>query len=169
MKTHKIFISLLILFHCAASCQTTKNLSFQSIEKELTDFLIRNNDIQNFELEGYQSGKTHIKISGIHNEYSGGDLKDGIYAFYQGRTHARSYFVIIEKEKFVILDISTRKGLEEAIKNTLDFCERNRYCEQITNDYVSRLIRVYYNKNINPSDSIDRNCIHGVKDTKDLP
>jgi hypothetical protein len=169
MKTKKIIFGFIILFHFTSSCQTTKGFSSQSIEKQLTDFLISNNDIQRFEVEEYKSGKSHIKSSGIYNEYDGGPLKDGIYVFNPGRTHSRSYFVIIEKEKFTILDISTRKGLEEAIKNTLDFCERSRYCQQITKDYVSRLIGVYYNINANPDGRADRNCVYGVTDTKDLP
>lgn len=169
MKGKIITTFLLMLIHLSSNCQTSKNLTFESLEKELTKFLINNNDIQKYELKDYMSGKTHIKIIGVQNEYSNGNLKDGIYAFYQTRTHARSYFIIVEKDEFTILNLSNKNGLHEAIKKTLDFCEKSRYCETITNDYVSRLIRVYLNKNINPIDSVDKNCLYGVTDTKDLP
>lgn len=169
MKNNILLLLLMLCFN--SSCQTTKNikLTFQSLENELIPFLIKNKDIEEFEKDDYTSGKKHLNIFGIQNNYYKGELKDGIYSFSQTRTHSRIYFVIIEKNKFTILDITTKIGLEESIRNTLDFCERSNYCEEITTDYISRLVRTYYKKNKNPLAGMDVNCERGINTTKDLP
>lgn len=166
----KTYISFLVLMICfTSSCQTVKKASFASLEKKLTTFLIDNGDIHNLEVEDYKSGKRSLTIIGLYNNYNKGELLNGIYSFSQNRTHARAYFLIIDNEKYTILNLSSRKGLDEAIKNTLNFCEKNKYCVDISNDYVSRLIRVYYTINKNPNARIDINCESGVISTKDLP
>ena len=169
MKKRKIISLLMFLFCLNCNSQTIKILTFESLKKELLPFLINNKDIMDNEIEDYRSGKKQISIVGLQNNYFKGDLKDGIYRFSQTRTHSRVYFVIIEKNNFTILDLSSRDGLDLAIKNTLDFCERSKYCEEITNDYVSREIRIYYSKNKNPNVGTDVNCLYGIKVTKKLP
>ncbi len=158
------------MFLCInANCQSLKVFTFKLLEKELVLFLIKNKDIFESEIKDYNDGKKRLNIFGIYNNYRGGKLKNGIYCFSQTRTHVRNYFVIIENENFIILNISNRQGLDIAIKDTLDFCERNKYCEKITNDYITRLIRTYYNFNKNPIAHIDLNCENGIKDKIDLP
>ncbi len=168
-RQNVIMIMLVFLICLNSSCQTVKTLTFDSLRKELILFLVKNKDINNSEVEDYYSGKRQVSINGVQNDYHEGYLKDGIYSFYQTRTHSKVYFVIIEKSNFTILDLSNREGLDVAIKTTLDFCERREYCEEITNDYISRMIRLFYRKNKNPTVGTDTNCLYGVNSKKDLP
>lgn len=166
----KQIVTLIISLLCLNSyCQITNKLTFDSLKKELIPFLINSKDIIDNELEDYKSGKRQISIVGLQNNYYKGDLKDGIYRFSQTQTHSRVYFIIIEDNNYIILNIATREGLDLAIKNTLDFCERKKYCEILINDYISRMIRIYYQKNKNPNVGADLNCLYGKKDNKDLP
>lgn len=160
---------LVFLIYLNSSSQTTKELTFDSLKNELITFLIEKKDITDLEIKDYKNGKKQMCVNGVHNNYNKGVLINGIYSFYQTRTHSKVYFVIIEKNNYTILDLSNRNQLDLAIKNTLDFCDRSEYCEEITNDYISRLIRIFYRKNKNPNAGTDTNCIHGIKDTKDLP
>jgi len=92
-----------------------------------------------------------------------------MYAFNTGTTHNKAYFVLVEKDSYHILNLSTRSGLEAAIETTLDFCEQNEICVDITNDYISRLVGVFYNINKNPENRRDVNCLRGINDEKKLP
>jgi hypothetical protein len=170
MRTTRFVGLVIMLLACVTtSCQTVRKITFPNLEKELIEFLVKNGDIHNLEVEEYKNGKRRVTISGLYNDYNKGTVIDGLYSFYQNRTHARAYFLLVENNKYTILDISSRQGLDLSIKNTLDFCERNKYCVDITNDCISRIINVYYNINLNPRAGADINCESGVKDTKALP
>lgn len=169
MKLSKIIIIIICVLPLKSIGQTLENKTFSCLEKELIKFLIEKKDILEFEVEKYKNGKSRLNISGAQNNYRKGELKDGIYIFSQTRTHVRLYFVIVEENNFTILDISNREGLEISIKNTLDFCERKKYCQKITGNYVTGLIRAYYTKNRTPTAGMDINCERGVRNTKDLP
>lgn len=159
----------IILFICATSCQTVKNINSKDLEKVLLDFLIQNGDIHKLELDDYKSGKRDISIMGFFSNTRKDALINGLYVFYQNRTHARIYYVILEDGKYTILNISSREGLDLAIKNVLDFCDKNKLCADITEQYVNRIVGMYYRKNKNPATRIDVNCERGISDTKYLP
>nr|WP_315240134.1 hypothetical protein [uncultured Flavobacterium sp.] len=165
----RILIILMVTLSLTSSCQTIKNIEYKTLEKELVTFLIKNGDVHNLELKEYENGNRGISIKGFFNNYQKGELINGIYIFYQNRTHARNYYVIIEGEKYTILNISSRDGLDKSIKDVLDYSDRNKLCADITEEYVTRLVAMYYRKNKNPQAGIDVNCESGVKDTIGLP
>jgi len=164
----KILVTI-ILFVCATSCQTVKNINSKDLEKVLLDFLIQNGDIHKLELDDYKSGKRDISIKGFFSNSKKEVLINGIYMFYQNKTHSKNYYVIVENGKNIILNISSRQGLDLAIKDVLDFCDRNKICADITEEYVNRMVSMYYRKNKNPMAGIDVNCERGISDTKNLP
>ena len=67
-KYIKIYLFIL-LSSMNVNCQSTKKLTFQSIEKDLIIFLIKNKDIMENEIKDYYNGKKHLNIFGIQNKY----------------------------------------------------------------------------------------------------
>lgn len=169
MRNKHLFWIIILLFSLTATGQTESKITFQSIKDNLINFLIFKGDIWENDIKDIKDGKYNINFSGIHNNYKKENLINGIYSFSAPITHTKAYFVIIENNNHFILDISTRDGLDTAISNTLDFCERNKYCSDITEDYISRLIGVYYKINKNPINRFDKNCEDGVKTVTTLP
>jgi len=170
MRLNSFFLlAFLLLSNCKSISQNSSDLKFEVLEKQLLQFMINNNDFSENEVEDYTSGKFHLRIAGVQKSYSSGKVMDGIYSFGRLTTHTRSYFLIVEDNKFTILNISSRQGLDRAIIDVLDFCDRKKYCVKLTTDYISRIIHVYYTKNVNPAAGMDTNCEYGVKDVKEVP
>lgn len=164
-----ILIILLVTFVCSCKAQNVENLTYKSLKNILVDFLNSKNEINNERAIKYKSGEYKFNLRGVFNNWQEEKLKKGIYAFSSFGSHSRAYFVIVENEKYTILDISTREGLDLAIKNVLDFSEKQKYCVDITEKYISKLISVYYNINKKPGQGIDINCEKGISNTDDLP
>ncbi len=160
-----------MLFFSFMSCksQNTEKLTFDSIKYDLINFLVSKNELDNTRANKLKNGKDKFNLSGLFNNRKEGDLINGIYSFSVFSSHSRGYFIIVENNTFTILDISTRVGLDKAIKDVLDFSERSKYCVSISNEIITRLITVYYNKNKNPLAGFDLNCEKGVLNTDDLP
>lgn len=166
----KIIISFTILFLTLnSSCQSTKNLNIKSLQSDLIDFLVSKGEINQNQLSRIRQNESKIHIIGVLNGYSENKLKDGVYCFSASISHTRTYYLIVENETYSILDLSSRQGLENSLKSIFDFCERKKYCSDITEEYSKRIIGIYYRINKNPSAGIDVNCESGVKETKDLP
>ena len=162
-------IILFSLFSLSCFSQPKTELTYKSLQSSLTEFLISNGDIRTEKIDDYRQGKSEIRLTGLFNNFQKEKLIDGIYSFAIGCSHCKAYFVIVDQSQYTILNISSKEGLNIAIQNTLDFCDRNKYCVDITKDYISRLISVYHNINKNPTAGYDANCQRGVKDTKTLP
>ena len=115
--------------------------------------------------------KINITLAGIHNNIKEGEVVNGIYTFSMNVTLSKVYLLIVEESDLKILDISSREKLDTSLKLLLDYCDKNNYCETIINDYVSRLIRGYYNLNKWQGQRKDLNCEEGrgVTTTKRLP
>lgn len=169
MRNKHLLWIIILLFSLSVNGQIDSKITYQSIKENLINFLIYKGDIWENDIKDIKNGKFNLNFSGVHNNYHKENLIDGIYSFSAPITHTKAYFLIIEDKNFVILDISTRDGLENAISKTLDFCERKKYCSDITEDYISRLIGVYYKINKNPINRSDKNCENGVIDTSGLP
>ncbi|WP_298139998.1 hypothetical protein [Flavobacterium sp.] len=161
---HLLLFILIFFNSVSSSCQSAKQLTFESIENNLIDFLVIKNEIRDDQVVNFKHKKSKVYLSGIQNGYSKNELINGIYVFSAPYTHTKVFYLIVENEKYIILDVSDREGLEIAIKDILDFCERQRYCSDLTQDYVSRMIAAYYKINKNPIRRNDINCIDGVKD-----
>ncbi|MCZ8144640.1 hypothetical protein [Flavobacterium sp.] len=166
-KIIKYLVALLI--YSNSNSQDLNTLTFDSLKTHLITFLIKNNDIREFEIDDYKSGRRQIDVIGIQNDYHKGDLKNGIYSFYQTRNHSRVHFVIIENNNYTILNLSNRDGLNLGIIALLNFCERSKYCEIIINDYISRLIRVYFKNNLIVNTGNELNSLNCIKTKEGLP
>lgn len=169
MKTKNILSILILLLSITSSCQTTKNLNFTSIEDKLIEFLIKKGDIMEHQVKSFKNKEYSIHLIGVKNGYNKDTLINGIYFFSAHISHTKTYYLIVENDNYTILDLSNREGLDVSIKNTLDFCERQKYCSDITEDYINRIIGVYYKINKNPLIKTDVNCEKETKHTKDLP
>jgi hypothetical protein len=169
MKLIIIIITFFISLPLFAQGDTI--LTFNKLEKELTNYLIETGEVYEPDVKYYISGERSIRISGFHNNLSKGSVKNGVYSFFLKRTMARGYFFIVDNNQYKILNITTREGLDESIKEVLDFCDKYKYCVEISKEYVMRLVEVYYNFNKWPNQRRDLNCEEGrgVTDTKDLP
>jgi hypothetical protein len=164
----KIVFLIIIIATISCKSQVRTKLSFETLNVKLIDFLEANKDFNSERAEKYRKEEYSLNVIGVSNNLSSGELENGMYSFGLG-PHSRAYFVLVENQKFFILNIATRKGLNDAIQTTLDFCERNKFCVDITNDYIRRLIGVHYNINKNPENRSDINCVKGVNDFKSLP
>lgn len=112
---------IIILFMTPLFAQSSCKITFETLRHDLTGYLIQNGEIHDSETDFYLRGERTIRISGFFNELSEGEVKDGVYAFFLKRTMAKGYFLIVEKNHYQILDLTTREGLEKSIKDVLDF------------------------------------------------
>lgn len=163
---------LIISFFCCKS-QNLKTNSFEALKIELINFLEKKGDINTEKAVKFKKGDHTFNLRGVINNTMSGELINGMYAFSSFMPHKPAYFVLVEEDKFEIIDISTRNNLDLSIKNTLDFCERNKYCVDITEEYITILISVFYNINNNLQDQFNRrtdiNCSKGFNDKTKLP
>ena len=158
-----VLLIIIVLFTSFGFCQQTKKITVESLKIKLAEFLLKKNQIKTIE--------EHIIFRGIHKSRVDADLKNGIYVFNNGGSHSLSFFVIVDNNSFYILDISNLLGLKKSIAKTLEFANKQNYCTEITVDYVSKLIGVYYRINRNPRNKGDVNCEFGrkpIKSTFDL-
>lgn len=130
--------------------QQTKKLTLDSLKLELAKFLV--------EKHQFKDVTERVTFYGLHKDKVDENLKNGIYGFANGWTHSLKFFVIIENNKFYILDISTLQGLKESINKTLIFCDKMNYCVEIIDNYILRLINVHYTFNRYPRSLINPNC-----------
>jgi hypothetical protein len=164
-----VYLFILVVFSISCKSQIQEKLDFKQLKVIAIDFLVEKNIIKKENAKDYKNDKYTIFLTGVLNNLSNGELKNGMYAFGTLNSHSKSFFVLIEDNKYFILDISSREGLNKSIIETLDFCERNKFCVNISTEYISRITRVYYNKNKNPLTGFDINCEKGLVNTDDLP
>nr|WP_315240138.1 hypothetical protein [uncultured Flavobacterium sp.] len=165
MKKAIILIYLLIVSYNGL-CQSKGQLTFDTLKSNLIEDLYAIKAIDTVWMENVKKGEYSLNISGLENNLREGDLKNGIYFFNIKRY---SYFVLVENSHYMLLDFRSRHGLDLSVLNLMDFCERNNYCVQVTNNYVTKLIGIYYHVNKDLSRGLDVNCEKGIKDTKGLP
>jgi len=149
-----LLITLLLSTNFSFS-QETEKLTVENLKIELKEFLVEKNQVY--------SNNTHVSFHGIHKNKVDKNLKSGIYVFNNGSTHSLSFFVIVDNNSFSILDISTLQGLKDSIARTLKFATEQKYCVEITQDYICRLIGVHYRINKNPRGRNDKNCEFELK------
>lgn len=154
----KVLLLIILLASNFSFCQETEKLTVESLKLELAEFLMEKNQIR--------SNDKRVSLRGIHKNRVDENLKNGIYVFNNGSTHNLSFFVIVDNNSFSILDISTTQGLKDSIETTLKFAKSQKYCTEITQDYISRLIGVHYRINKNPRRRNDKNCEFELKPRK---
>lgn len=166
----RIFLLFVLTFYFPFTSigQINTNFTLDSIQSNLVDFLIKKGEINENLIDEFKIKKGKIHIIGLINGYSKNKLIDGIYSFSAPISHTRTYYLIIEEEKYTILDLSNIEGLNIAISNTLSFCERKKYCSDLSKIYISGMISIFY-KNKNPTTLIEKNCEKNLKNTKELP
>ena len=164
-----IFINLVLIFSISCKSQVVDKLTFDSLKIELINFLSSKNELDKSKAEKLKKGENSFNLNGLYNNRHDGELINGLYSFSIFSSHSKGFFVIVENNSYTILDLSSREGLDKAIKDVLDFSERSKYCVGITRDIVSRLVTVYYNKNKYPLAGFDLNCEKGILNTDDLP
>jgi len=163
-----ILTSIIMLSFLSCKSQETKTSDFKELSLKLISFLENKKEISHEAAVKYRSGEYMLNIHGAFNNTKN-ELKDGLYAFSTLSSHSRAYFVFVEGGLYNILDISTTKGLQESIDYSIDYAERHKYCYEITQSIVSKLISVHYTFNKNPANSMDINCESGIVDTYSLP
>ncbi|TRW21459.1 hypothetical protein FMM05_20115 [Flavobacterium zepuense] len=151
--------------------QNSQELTFGKLQSDLAEYLFQKKEMNANQIEKHEKGIGTVLVNGIHNNIYEGKVINGIYAFSLTGTMSKSYFLIVDEKRYIILDITTREGLDKSISLILDFCDKYKYCETITTDYVGRLVRVYYNLNKWPGQRTDLNCEEGrgVTDIQGLP
>lgn len=169
MKSKITILIVVLLLSFSSNSQVVSRIKLSTIKNDLTEFLIQKGDIRAERAKDYRNGKFKIFVLGLYNNDNREDLLNGIYVFSAPSSHTRSHYLIIEDEKYTILDLTDRQNLEFSIKILLDFCERQRYCSDITAEYTQKMISLYYRKNKNPVNGMDVNCESGIKEIKDLP
>jgi hypothetical protein len=150
----KVFYLLFFIQFCCFQgfSQESRKLTFENLKLEIIEYLFKT--------------KYTFNILGLQNGTKEGELINGIYVFSADKY---GYFVIVENNLYTILDVSSRHNLDVALLQLINFCDRNKYCVEITNDYVAKLLRTYYNENKNLNRALDINCERGINNTDDLP
>lgn len=164
-----IAITLLFFLVDFACFGQSHSIQKADLMRDLIAFLSAQGEIDDTKLDDYYSGKREVEIIGVMNGMRGDQLKNGIYSFFVSRSHHRTFLLIIENEKSTILDIVDLDGVKRSLGDLLEFCERNKYCVEITNSYAQRLLNIYHTINKNPHTRTDQNCKNGVSDVKQLP
>jgi len=153
-----VLLLTLLLTSNFGFCQETEKLTVESLKLKLAEFLLEKKSIKSID--------QHINFYGIYKNKIDEKLKNGIYVFNNASSHNRSFFVIVEDNSFSILDISTLQGLKDSIAKTLEFANKQKYCTEIIQDYISRLVNVHFRVNRNPTSQLNKNCEFELKPTK---
>lgn len=152
------------------SCFAQQKLTYSTLKNITIEYLLEKKEITIDRALKYKSGEYNAYFfEGIYNGYKNQELINGLYSFGVLGSNSKLYYVLAENSYYHILDISEREGLDKSIKIVLDFCERHRYCVQITKEYVSTLVYTFYSMNKYTQNGHDVNCEKGFFDTKKLP
>nr|WP_315240140.1 hypothetical protein [uncultured Flavobacterium sp.] len=163
----KHLILLLTLFVISTSIgQEKSSLVFGTIKTDIIERLYKVEALDSAWVMNLNKEKYSFHLKGLQNGLENKELQIGIYGL---TLKNYTYFVLVEKNNYILLDFRTRHGLDLSLINLIDFCERNKYCVEITNDYVSRLLRIYNDVHKNLNRGFDINCERGIKNTKGLP
>jgi hypothetical protein len=164
----KVFYLLFFIQFCCFQgfSQESRKLTFENLKLEIIEYLFKTDKIDSIHFTNYKNSKYTFNILGLQNGTKEGELINGIYVFSADKY---GYFVIVENNLYTILDVSSRHNLDVALLQLINFCDRNKYCVEITNDYVAKLLRTYYNENKNLNRALDINCERGINNTDDLP
>lgn len=153
----KIIFFLLIVLSMAVKSAAQNNNELKLFENELAELLYKKGDINEERYESIKEKGFGEAILGIYNVIDPKNLKEGIYSFSWG-PHSLVYFLIYENKKVRLLDISSQKNLLRSIKGVIEFSDKNEYCSEIINKYISTLVGVYYSINKNLNTRLDVNC-----------
>ena len=152
-----IKIAILLVFSILGSC-TSQNISEHKLVKnEIASFLWKNGHIDDGKHQQYLETGEGFTIDGFYNHLFDSELIDGVYRI-DTSSHSLVFFFIYENKKVDILDISNFSGLLEAIEKVVNYSNKNKFCYEITNDYVLRLMATYYTGNKNLKNYRDPNC-----------
>lgn len=169
MKT-KALTTLLFLFFLTSCCaQALKTLPKNQVIKELSDYIYTNSDYLPPNTYTLDEIRKNLRLFGMFHSNTEESLINGLYGFSMSHSHSRVYYLIVEGDKYKILDVSTRKNLDASLKELLDFCERQKYCYEITLEYMNRITAAFYRINKSPYKGEDANCEGGVRNTNGLP
>jgi len=163
----KILILALII---SVTCFGQNKLTYSELKNNVIDYLVINKNLNNENAKKYKSGEYNgFTLVGSINQFNDEELKDGLYQFAPLASHQRIYFTLVENDNYTIIDLSTRQQLDDAITKVLDFCERKKFCHEISIAYAGKLISYFYNNNKNPNNGYDINCGKEKLTLKDLP
>jgi DNA polymerase III delta prime subunit len=166
----KLIIFSILIFACSCSSQNIQRLTFEKLKIETLNFLVKKSELKKERYEKFKSGEYNAYVlKGVINNLKEDKVLDGMYVFYLIDEYSKKYFVLVKENNYVILDVSTRFYLDESIKITLDYCEKNKYCVNLINEYIPILVKAFYSTNKNPMNGHDVNCENGVNDLKTLP
>ncbi len=167
MKTKLITIILGILFFNNSNSQN--QITQTQIKNDLAEYIYKDRINMPESFKNLDGIKKRLKIYGCYNYKIDESLKNGVYGFSTFDFHTRTYFFIVENDKYQILNLSTRQDLDKSIKEIFDFCERQNYCHEIALDYISNITRKFYMINKNPINRPETHCETSKKDKKKLP
>jgi len=167
MRKIIIFTLLLFLQHIVCFGQS-KGVSKKTIMPQLITFLNQQGEIENAQLADFNNGQREVEIFGTINSYKKDELIDGVYTFFNSKSHHKTFLLLIDNGDFKILNISTLEGVKAGMIDLINFCESKKYCVEITEKYILSLLTVYYKINKNPFSRRDSNCKEN-SDIKDLP
>lgn len=166
----KLLVWAILLFACSCSSQNIQRLTFEKLKVETLNFLVKKSELKKERSEKFKSGEYNAYVlKGVINNSQGGKVVNGMYVFYLLDEYSKKYYLLVEENNYTILDVSTRANLDESIKITLDYCEKNKYCVNLINEYIPVLVKAFYSTNKNPMNGHDVNCESGVKDINVLP
>jgi len=166
----KVFTSLLFLFlSTSCSAQVLSRLPKNQIINELSNYIYSNSDYLPANTYTRDEIRKTLRVYGMFHSETDELLVNGLYGFSMSHSHARVYYFIVEDDKYKILDVSSRKNLDASLKELLDFCERQKYCYEITLEYMNRITAAFYRINKNPYNGEDFNCENLVTNKNGLP
>lgn len=168
-KLNIYFMGVLYFFVTNIALAQNSNLNRNNVKIKLVDFLLEKNEIDTERAIKYKNGNYSFFFAGVINDYKQKELKEGIYMFGTLISHTRVYFLIVKDNKYEILDLTTRGDLDNAIVKILNFCEEKHICVDIKNEYINRIVSVYYNINRFVNNEFDVDCYDFEEQKKNLP
>lgn len=161
-----LFFILVILINSKLFGQHQNEMTFETLRECLIEDLHRENEIDSVWYNNLRSKKYTLNILGLQNNKFEGKLINGIYVF---TLKNYSYLVLVEDKNYTLLNFKNKEEFNLSLLILIQFCDRNSYCYEITTNYVSKLISIYYNNNQVPLSGYDNNCSKGINNLKRLP
>lgn len=148
---------LLILNLILINCQSQEVSDLKFIKNEAAKYLNDQGEISDKEYELFKENGKGFAITGLYNEIDLVNPKEGIYSIYRS-SHHKIHFLLFQNKNVDILGLSDKEELYRSIKRVIEYSEEVDLCSEITRDYISRLITVFFKINRNPRIRYDSNC-----------
>jgi hypothetical protein len=144
-KVIACLLSIFALSNANAQKQANDTL-IASIKTSVTAFFVKNHALTE---EGANGSRNPVYVTEVVEQKAIGHKMNGIYRIGIFKSHSEEHILIKEGSQFRIFDI---KKIDEALKEVINYCSRNKINVDIMFSYIKKIMEMYdYNYKFIPN------------------